>query len=158
MSRPTHTPSPTPQALAYRKWYQKNREEFNRKRAEAYAADPEKRAAAQVKQKIYRDTKPRNPEPGQHFRLIKSQHVEVFRIGTVAEMIGRDEQTIRSWERKGYIPKPIVKSAHRFYTTKQVALMQEFGEISTAVRWKRKLSAIALPKKIKEIKALWAGV
>lgn len=155
---PTKSKTPTPAALAYRKWYALHKEEFNRKRAEKYASTEALRETAKLKQKIYRDTKPREIANGQHFRLVKGHHLEVFRIGKVGEMIGRDEQTIRSWERKGFIPKPIIKSTHRFYTLKQVGLMREFGDLSSLLRWDPKVREVAIPNKVKEIKAQWAGV
>jgi len=154
----TPTPPLTPAAAAYRKWYAKHKAEFNRKRAEKYAADEGLRQAAQRKQQLYRETKPREVASGQHFRMVKGHQVEVFRIGSVSEMIGRNEQTIRSWERKGYIPKPTIKSTHRFYTTKQVQLLREFGDLSSLVRWDPQIRAVAISKKVKEIKAQWAGV
>lgn len=155
---PAPKAKPTPAALAYRKWYAANKAKFNKARAEKYASNEAMREEARRKQKIYRDTKPREVADGQHYRLIKGHHVEVFRIGKVGEMIGRDEQTIRSWERKGYIPKPIIKSTHRFYTPVQVQLMREFGDLSALVRWDPKVRDVAIPKKAKEIKAQWAGV
>lgn len=148
----------TPAAQAYKKWYASNKEEFNRKRAEKYANSEALREAARRKQKLYRDTKPREVPTGQTFKTIKGKQVEVFRIGKVGEMIGRDEQTIRSWERKGYIPKPIVKSTHRFYTMNQVALLREFGDRSASIRWDRTVRSVDIPAKIADIKARWAGV
>lgn len=148
----------TPSAAAYRKWYLAHKTEFNRQRAVKYAEDAAARKKAQDRQKVYRDSKPRNPTPGQQFRVIKMKHVEVFRIGPVAEMIGRDEQTIRSWERKGLIPKPIIKSVHRYYTPHQIVLLREFGDLSLLVRWDSKIRAEAIATKSKQIKAQWAGV
>lgn len=149
---------PTEVVTAYMKWYNNNREAFNRRRAEKYALNEDLRRKTVLKQRLYRETKPREVAKGQFFRLIGGRHLEVFRIGKVAEMIGRDEQTIRLWEFNGYIPSPVVKSIHRFYTLNQVGLMREFGELSTSLRWQRKAREVAIPIKVEEIKARWAGV
>lgn len=147
----------TPAQVAYRKWYKANKIAFNKARAEKYAANPELQEKTRVKQKIYRESIPREKASGEHYRTIKGKVTQVFRIGAVAQMIGRDEQSIRSWEAKGYIPKPTIKSTHRYYTPNQIKLMSEWAELSGLLRWDPKVREEALPKKSAEIKALWAG-
>ena len=68
-------------------------------------------------------------------KTVGGKLVRVYRLGEVASMIGRSQQTIRKWEAEGYIPKPIVNSAHRFYTDNQVGLMYELADL-IEVTWK----------------------
>ena len=142
---------------AYQRWYQRNSATYNESRKQKYASDPEVRQAYLERQARYRKSNPRNPASGQHFRKIKGAEVEVFRIGTVAEMIGRTEQIIRIWERDERIPKPTVPGRHRYYTQTQVKLMVEFADLLTQVRYDKKIREVAVPKKVLQIKALWAG-
>lgn len=143
---------------AYRKWYDKNRETHNERRRQAYASDPKLREKALEKQREYRATERGNNGDGKHFRKVGNKKVEVFRIGTVAEIVGRDIQVLRLWEKKGRIPKPTIKSAQRFYTQRQVDLIQEFVQLMDEVRYQRNTREEALSKKTAEIKAQWAGV
>ena len=69
--------------------------------------------------------------------VIKGERVEVFTIGQLAKVLGKKTVTVRSWEKKGIIPKPIYRTAppdrgqlpgveakgRRIYTRKQVDLI-----------------------------------
>jgi len=69
--------------------------------------------------------------------VIKGERVEVFTIGQLAKVLGKKTGTVRSWETKGIIPKPIYRTAppnrgqlpgveakgRRIYTRKQVDLI-----------------------------------
>jgi len=142
---------------AYRKWYKAHRLEFNKARKERYEKDEEARKAIVERQRQYRLEKPRTPADGKHYRKVKGKEVQVFRIGVVSEMIGRDEQAIRIWEKAGRIPKPSIPGTHRYYTMGQVKLLTEWVELIDLVRYDHKVRVLALPKKSEEIKALWAG-
>jgi hypothetical protein len=50
---------------------------------------------------------------------------ECFRISEVAKRIGRTPLTIRLWEQKGIIPKPIFPGPQRFYTKAQITLLKK---------------------------------
>jgi len=139
---------------AYRKWYEANKETHNRERRAKYAADPRLRERALEKQREYRRGSAK--ADGKHFRKVGKSQVEVFRIGTVAEMIGREKQVIRQWEAKEYIPPPTVKSTQRFYTARQVQLLGEFVKLMDEVRYDPKHRGEALAKKSQEIKQLWS--
>ena len=69
--------------------------------------------------------------------VIKGERLEVFTIGQLAKVLGKKTGTVRSWETKGIIPKPIYRTAppdrgqlpgveakgRRIYTRKQVDLI-----------------------------------
>lgn len=69
--------------------------------------------------------------------VIKGERIEVFTIGQLAKVLGKKTVTVRSWEKKGIIPKPIYRTAppdrgqlpgveakgRRIYTRKQVDLI-----------------------------------
>ena len=40
-------------------------------------------------------------------------------MGTVARNIGVSEQTIKNWQKRGWIPKPVFESNWRWYTKTQ---------------------------------------
>ena len=142
---------------AYRKWYNQNKKEFNAKRAQKYREDSETRQKILDYQNEYRKTHSRPSMAGaRNVRFYKGKKYEVFRIGHVAEYIGLSEQTIRGWERKELIPLPSFKSAHRYYSKGQIELLKEFAELSAVTRWQPKLREIAIPKKVGEIKSVWA--
>lgn len=54
--------------------------------------------------------------------LIHGKEVELYSIGELAEMLDRERQTIRKWERAGIIPAATfrTKSGRRLYTKEQV--------------------------------------
>lgn len=111
---------------SFSKWYANNKEKLAKARSDKYHSDPEYRqkaleSAARYREKASRDTEAVEP---QHFRDIDGVRREVFRIGAVAALIGRDEQTIRLWESRGVIPKPSAPGIHRYYTEHQVSLLK----------------------------------
>ena len=69
--------------------------------------------------------------------VIKGERIEVFTIGQLAKVLGKKTVTVRSWEKKGIIPKPIYRTAppdrgqlpgveakgRRIYTRMQVDLI-----------------------------------
>ena len=155
MSSPN--PTPTKAQLAYRKWYKANKVRFNKRRSEDYAKSIAQQQAARERQKLRRAMKPAPTADGHHYRKVKGRKVEVFRITAAAKMVGRDAQTIRTWETDGKIPEPTIKSTHRYYTMHQIKLMAELAELMTLVRWQGKVREVATANKCEEIKARWAG-
>lgn len=136
------------------KWYSKNKVAFNKKRQEKYAADKELRERAVLRQREYRKNNPSRVRTDST-RVVGGRPQTVQRIGAVAEVIGRTEQVIRMWESKGLIPKPTVKSTHRYYTENQVALMKGLAETMDEVRYKPSIRAAAISKKSSEVHLLW---
>lgn len=140
---------------AYQKWYEANKDEFNRRRRARYKKDPAVQAAAIKQAAKYRKENPRQPSEPKHYRTVNGNSVEVFRIGAASEMVGRSEQMIRIWERDGKIPRPTVKSKHRYYTMSQVKLMREFSELMDQIRYDQTIRNLGIEKKSAEIHALW---
>lgn len=141
---------------AYRKWYQSNKQAFNAKRKAKYHSDPEVREKAINNAKKYRESNPREKEE-KHFREINGKQVEVFRIGATAEFIGRSEQSIREWQRKGWIPPCTIDSDHRYFTIKQIKLLQEFADFVSQVRYDRAIRELAIKKKSSELYMKWGS-
>lgn len=54
---------------------------------------------------------------------IDGKIVECCRIGYVAKQIGRTSQTLRLWEKNGYINKALTYKGHRYYTRHQAELI-----------------------------------
>jgi DNA-binding transcriptional MerR regulator len=90
--------------------------------------------------------------------MVAGNNKEVFRIGKVAEMIGRSDQTIRDWEETGIIPKPIVQSAHRYYTQSQVIMLRELADVISLLRsTSRKDLDSVVAVKSAEIHSKWSN-
>lgn len=115
---------------SFSSWYERNKDDLKKKRAEKYRTDSAYRQAALDRAAKQRASAPRQAsERDQRFRLIGGVKVEVFRIGQVAKEISKDEQTIRLWESRGIIPKPSAPGSHRYYTAKQVGLLRELSAL-----------------------------
>ena len=147
--------SKSPAKAAYDKWYKANRIAYNKARRDKYNSDKDARDKAVKKQRDYRVRTAGVPK--MHFRKLNGKKVEVFRIGEVSKAVGRDEQTIRKWEKAGIIPPPSVEGTHRYYTLKQINLMTEVADLIDQLRSPKNHAAlqIALEKKSKEVLAKW---
>ena len=123
----------------FKSWYDKHGEERIAKRREDYASDPKVREAARERARRRRagliDSKPRNPT----YRLIGGKQIRAYLISEVSDAIDRDAQTIRAWEKKGWIPKDTFGEGKRLYTHNQVQLMRVLAEYlmgaSTHASW-----------------------
>lgn len=101
----------------YSKWYKKNKDSLNEKKAQRYKEDKEYREkikerarersrflAAQNKKAIKGKSGPIPPKEytirinGTAFK------VKMYTIGSIAKILKREIQTVRQWERKGLIP------------------------------------------------------
>lgn len=142
----------------FAKWYATNKDKFNEQRRNRYKADKELRKKISARNSGYRSRNGGSEEQA-IYRTYRKLKVQVFRISHVAEMCNRDEQSIRIWEGKGYIPPPSFPDCtHRVYMQFQVDLLVEFSNLMTEVRYKPSIRKEAIEKKSKEIHALWAGV
>lgn len=141
------------QLTPYQRWYRNNRETFNEARRDRYARDPNVREQAVQRQRDYRANKATQPKERNHFRDHNGQKVQVWRIGHVAERLEVDRQTIRKWEEGGWIPPASIGSTHRYYTERQIKLMEAWKNLMAEVRYKpsvRKPSMEALSSLIKK--------
>lgn len=111
-----------------RRWYSSHSEEYNTKRRDRYSKDPSIREKAQLRAKLYRDSK-RNGRAIERelHRTLNGSSVRVYTSGQVAEIIGRTPQMLRNWENKSWIPHPTIPGKHRLYTEHQVSLIDDFN-------------------------------
>lgn len=72
-----------------------------------------------------------NMKPVKH-TLENGEVVELFKIGVLAEALGRASSTVRKWEISGVIPKTIFKSSknERLYSREQIDLIVSCAEKS----------------------------
>ena len=141
---------------AYRRWYERNKAQFNPARAAKYASDPSLRQKRGEHQREYRRNNPPARSDGTLTRQVNGTTIRVFRIGQVAQLIGRDVQVIRIWERAGRIPKPTIAGAQRLYTQRQVNLLIDFAQLMTTVRYDHKVRAKAIEQKAQQIALAWS--
>lgn len=133
-STKVHKVPTDPEALkAYRaanfaKWYEsKGRKAHSERRKKKYDEDPVYREQVlarnrEVKQRI------RVPSDGRITRFVDGAEILVFRIGQVAEQIGKSVGIIRDWEKDGTIPAPSFEDTQRLYTERQVGLLKELAD------------------------------
>ncbi len=126
-----------PGKAAYRRWYAKNKAEFNKKRREKYKKDSNYREKAIANTHSYRERGPATVMEDSLYRELNGKNIEVFRISTVGQQIGRSVQAIRQWERSGIIPKPLFDGGHRMYTKKQITLMKRVVKASDKWRYRQ---------------------
>ncbi len=107
----------------YSEYYDRNRNDINRKRRERYAKDQAYRDKV-VKSAVEAKSKKVEERGGKVVREYEGQEVLGYRIGTAAQMLGKSVPTLRFWESEGLIPKPIFEGFQRVYTVFQVTLMQ----------------------------------
>lgn len=100
-----------------RRWYRENKEEYNEKRRERYAANKEAREKARQRAQAYRDANPTIER--QLYREYNGKRVPVFSTGQVAQEMERSPQMLRNWEKEGMIPASVFPDRHRLYTAKQ---------------------------------------
>ncbi len=140
---------------AYKRWYEKEKGAFNAKRRRRYAADPAIQTVARHNSAVYRAKHPRPVTDKKHQRPANGVLTEVYRITHTSQMIGVSVVTIRSWEKKGWIPEPSVESAHRYYTIKQVKLLAELAILLKEVRYMHSIRNEMVAKKVQELKNNW---
>ena len=145
------------QKSAYRRWYEKNKEQFNAKRRQRYQEDDEYREKALENTRTYRSEGVRHPELADTpmYREWNGELIEVFRISTVAEMIGRSVQAIRKWEKNEIIPKPYFGRGHRVYTANQIKLLKKVAAFSDKYRYNRAKYYAKLEKLVNEVYEKW---
>jgi DNA-binding XRE family transcriptional regulator len=120
----------------YREYYSKNSGVINSRRKKRYREDPEyRKKAIKSATNWFKNNKKAKSKGSTRTVLIKSGQlsedptgsvsvtIPVFRVHEVAKLVGISSQTLRSWERKEWVPKPSIKGIHRVYTMDQVKLI-----------------------------------
>lgn len=125
-------------------WYEKNREELNKRRRERYAKDPSYRGKVLQRSKEFRDevrqsTRAEKQAEASAVLLLPTTKWKttegkvgrktqtLFTIGALAAKLGCSVQALRLWERKGIIPKPDQRGAgeNRLYSYDQMERIQK---------------------------------
>jgi len=112
----------------FKTWYAKNKEDFNAKRRARYANDPEYRAKQRARTEEWKARQrelrraERGDAPRTRDRTIMVEcaggKVAMHTIGVFSERVGKSIVTLRSWERKGFLPESPFRSSRgdRLYT------------------------------------------
>lgn len=121
------------QKKAFKRWYERHKKSFNAKRKERYRKDPEYRNKVIQTVRKARERVRAVDEPKIRVREYKGKEVPVFSITDVAVKIERSPDTIRAWEKRGLIPKPVFPGSIRLYTKAQILLLRWLvGEVDKA--------------------------
>lgn len=128
-------------AFDYKEWYEKNRDERNKKRRRRYQRDSayrekiketsrlyarKKRAVKRARIKFGVKLDKRKKEKLRHnislpLKVGGNIDVDAFVLGYLSAKMGRSNQTIYLWEKRGCFPKtPIRINGIRFYTKEMV--------------------------------------
>lgn len=100
----------------YQKWYRTNKSTLNQHRRKKYAQDEEYRNKQLAMARVRR----------QKLRANKATQLEGLTTPQVAKLIGRQAQTIRSWEKRGLIPQAEVTDyGARMYKPHHVTLLKD---------------------------------
>jgi len=109
---------------ACRKWYNTNKDIYNKKRRLKYHSDSVYRAKI-IAKRMERVVSTKNSNPQKVYRQVQGQVVRVYRITEAAKLVGVMDHTLRGWEKRGFIPKPTIKARQRMYTLSQVSLIKK---------------------------------
>lgn len=111
------------QREAFARWYAKKKKAFNAERRQRYWEDEEHRQKAIEAARDYRERLAENrPPPSREY---KGQQVQVFTVTELGEHVGRSADTLRAWEAKGLLPKPLFTEHSRLYTEHQLTLVDQ---------------------------------
>lgn len=106
----------------FKQWYDTNGDDYNRKRREKYANDPEYKSRIRAGAAKWREEHKKLPT--------KAELPEgYFDTKKVAAILGRNTQAIGHWESNGYIPQVSRdKFGRRIFTQEQVNLLMKLVE------------------------------
>lgn len=153
MAESKKAPQRDPQSKAYRRWYERHREEFNARRRERYQQDKEYRMKAIENT---RKSEPVAPEQAPPLpREIDGKIVYTYRPSAAAAMAGRTYRVLRQWELAGWIPATSFPDPQRLYSAGQVKLLRKLANTIDAFRYKHKLRRAAVAKVVDEIWSRW---
>lgn len=133
------------QKEAFARWYAKKKTTFNAQRRQRYWTDDAVRQKAIEAARDYRARMAENRPPPT--RLYKAQEVEVYTVTQMGEHVGRSADTLRKWEAKGLLPKPLFPEQSRLYTENQMTLVDQFV---------RQLDGCVDRKERAEVEGVWA--
>ncbi|OHB57801.1 MAG: hypothetical protein A2Y07_10800 [Planctomycetes bacterium GWF2_50_10] len=115
--------------IAFKKWYETNKENLNLQRKYRYMNDEEFRERMIANATKYQNRKTLDSKK----RTIQGEkgtiELKILRLGEVSKITGVSESSIRHYEKKGYIPKPIFDEHQRCYTEYQCKIIKELANI-----------------------------
>ena len=105
----------------FKQWYENNKDEYNAKRRQKYAENPEVRSKAIARSQRYKGR--RDSTKTYVVKVIDGKQIHMYPTGSAAKIIGVHHNTIPNWEKRGLIPEPILREHRRFYTSHQLSQM-----------------------------------
>jgi hypothetical protein len=110
----------------FKDWYERNKEDLNRRRREKYHTNPDyRKTQIQNAKKRYSEDQSRSVVADR--RVLRNDDGQRFwSIGVLSETINRTIQTIRGYHRNDFIPSPTHYDSRgwRLYTSHQINLLQ----------------------------------
>lgn len=103
----------------FRRWYEKNKEEFNGVRKVRYHTDPEYRQKVIEYARISRQRAKLRPKPPKKF----------FSISETATKANTTPTAIRYWESKNFLPRPDTGKVRRYTTHESDLVAFFFAEV-----------------------------
>lgn len=141
-----------------RRWYAANREEYSALRRRRYKANPKLRAKARKAAAKYRRDRQRGLIQVRRTlsRTLNGVAVTVYTSGHVTDRIQCSPQVLRSWEERGWLPRPIFEGEkHRLYTAHQVGLIKLLADVARPKRGRRVSAGPVLSEIVDVIHKTW---
>lgn len=120
-------------------YYDQHKNTISEHRKSRYWTDPEYRAQVMARSRKRYQVESSSKDKDIGYTVKMKDRVEVFTIKHVANQIGKCEDTIRTWESKGIIPRPIYKESRgwRLYNSKQIQLLTAAFRMFDEKRWSK---------------------
>ena len=134
---------------SFQKWYEENREDYNRKRRERFQNDPEYRKRVRAQRRRYKRKKARERAEARKVKPRKGWRSydeavdtrtgdtvsgEFFTVSALATALGVTAQMVRRWERSGKLERTPFESTsgYRLYSLDRIEDLAEQREDLTA--------------------------
>ena len=118
-------------------YYRKNKDRISARRKKKYHSDGQHRSRLQrlARDRYNQVAKSRDKAVG--YTVKKIDGMELYTITYAAQVTGRPKETLRTWEKRGYIPLTTYTDTRgwRLYTAHQIKLLQESFQRFDAREW-----------------------
>lgn len=139
----------------YRRWYERNCNEFNFQRRARYTKDEAYRQRCLLDAKMYRKNGPKKGKKTDIVYWRTKGEKYFYPIHSVAMLVGRQNRTIKLWEKRGFYPKMKKAYAHRFYSNDQVELLKLIAKTIDTYRFNHAKLKQELAKTTALVRAKW---
>lgn len=124
-----------------REYYNKRKELISQRRKQKYWSDSDYRASVRnLSRNRYRTTA-KSTDPKIGYTVKRSDGIDLYTIKYAAQVTGKKEETIRSWEKTGIIPASTYTDSRgwRLYTAAQIELLANAFRRHNSGEWTKEI-------------------